>query len=94
MFNFNSPQWSEGWKVFCTRAIDYLEALDINAEEGYDHKTGWKQLKMMFEGKDEQTLQSLIDSDTITLKSQRTPQLVLDTNRMTIKPEEHFGHLG
>ena len=65
-FNFNSPQQSEDWRAFYTRAIDYLEALNINAKEADDNKTGGKHLKMMFEGKDRWIF---IDSGTITLES-------------------------
>ena len=46
---------------------------------------------MMFEGKDWQILQTLIDNGTIT-KKQKTPQQVLDAIAMTIKSEEHFWH--
>ena len=93
-FNFNFPQQSEDWRVFYTRATDYLEALDIDAKEAEECKRGWKQLKMMFEGKDWQTLQSLIDNVSITLESQRTPELGLDATGTTIKAEEHFGTSG
>ena len=58
-FNLNSSHQSEDWKVFYTRALDYLEALDINTDEWC---ICWKQLNMMFEGKDGQTLQSLINN--------------------------------
>ena len=61
-FNFSSPKQSEDLRVFYTRAIDYLEVLDIDDKETDDCKTGWKQLKMMFEGEDKQTLQTLIDN--------------------------------
>ena len=67
------PQQSEDWRVFYTRTIDYLEALNINVEEANDHRTSWKQLKMIFEGKDWQTLQTLINNGTITLESQKMP---------------------
>ena len=60
--------------MFYTRAIDYLEALNIYTEEDDDHETRRKQLKMMFEGEDWQTLQSLTDNGTITPKeSEDTP---------------------
>ena len=38
----------EDWKAFYTRALNYLEALNINTDELNETKTGWKQLKMMF----------------------------------------------
>ena len=89
-FNFNSPQQSEDWKVFYTRAIDYLEALDIDTEEAGDQKTRWKQLKIMFKGKDQETLQSLNDNAIISTDSQRTPWQVLDAISMTIKAKDHY----
>ena len=64
--SISSPQQSEDWKVFYTRAIDFLEILNINVKEAYPTKTGRKQLKMMFEGKDRQTFHTLINSGTIT----------------------------
>ena len=53
-FNFNSPHQLEDWKIFYTRALDYLEALNIDNAEADDQGTDWKQLKMMFKGKDRQ----------------------------------------
>ena len=91
-FNFNSHHQSENYKVFYTRAIDNLEALNIDAKEADDHHTGWKQLKMMFKGKDRQTLQSLIDKGTITPEIQRMHRLALDAIEATMKSEEHFWH--
>ena len=91
-FNYNSPQQSEDWEVIYTRAIDYLNALDINAEEADGCKTGWKQLKMMSKGRDLQTLQSLTDNGTITVKSQKIPWQVLDTISTRIKAEDHYWH--
>ena len=54
-FNFNFPHHSEDWNVFYTRVLDYLEAVNINNDEADDGHTSWKQLKMMFKGKDRQT---------------------------------------
>ena len=71
-------------------ALDYLEALDIDTDEADDHHTGWKQLKMMFEGEDKQTHQSLMDNGTITPENKRMPQLALDGIGTTIKSKEHF----
>ena len=44
---------------------------------------------MMFEG-DDRTLQSLTNSGTINVKSQKTPWVALDAISTTIKSEEHF----
>ena len=90
MFNFNSPHQSEDWKVFYIRVPDYLQALDINTYEPDDWHTGCKQLKIMFEGKDRQTIQSLIDNGTITAEHQKMPQEALDAISTTIKAEDHF----
>ena len=86
------PHQLEDWKVFYTRALDYLEALDINADEADNWHTGWKQLKMMFKGEDKQTLQSLIDNGTITLEHKKIPKDALDATGITIKAKEHFWH--
>ena len=81
-FNFNYPHHLEDWKVFNTRVLDYLETLNINTDEADDQHTGWKQLKMMFKGEDRQTLQSLIDSGTITVEHQKTPQETWSITRL------------
>ena len=82
----------EDWKVFYTRAINYLEALNIDAEKADNQKSGWKQLKMMFEGEGWKTLQSLINNGTITPESQRMLQKLLDTISTMIKDEECYWH--
>ena len=51
-FHFNSPTQSEDWRTFYIRALDYLDALDIESDQADDNGKGWKQLKLMFEGKD------------------------------------------
>ena len=65
-FSFQSSLQSEDWKAFYTRVLDYLEVLNINTNEPDDTRIGWTQLKMMFEGKDWQILQILLDNNTIT----------------------------
>ena len=91
-FNFNSPHQLEDWKVFYTRVLDYLEALNINTDEADNWHTGWKQQKMIFEGKDRQTLWSLIDNGTITLEHQKALWEALDATDTTIKADKHFWH--
>ena len=91
-FNFNSPYQLEGWKVFYTRVLDYLEALDINTDEADHQHPGWHQLKIMFEGEDRQTFQSLIDNGTITAEHQKMPHNAIDAISITIKAKEHFWH--
>ena len=59
--------------MFYTRALDFLEALEIDSEEAHACYTGWKHLCMMFEGEDRKTLQSLVDNGTITMECQNMP---------------------
>ena len=89
-FHFNSPNQSEDWRTFYTRALDYLEALDIKMEQADNCCKDWKQLKLMFKVKDREALQTLIDNVTITEESVKTPHAALDATRTTIKSEEHF----
>ena len=74
-FHFNSPNQSEDWSVFYTRALDYLDALDIELETADQSHKGWKQLKLMFEGEDRKPLQSLIDSGVMTPSICSLPRL-------------------
>ena len=46
--------------------------------------------KFMFEGKDREALQTLIDSGTITEENMKTPCAALDAIGITIKAKEHF----
>ena len=77
---------------FYTRAIDYLETMDINPEREDENKKGWKQIKMMFTGEDRHALQTLIDNNTITPKDQLTPSCAFIAIQTTIKEEEHYWH--
>ena len=92
MFSFQSSQLSEDWKTFYTRALDYLEALNIDTDEPDDNKTSWKQLKMMLDGKDWQTLQTLLNNETMAPEHQKTPRQVPDASATTFKSEDHFWH--
>ena len=47
---------------------------------------------MTFTGNDRPTLQTLIDSNTITPKDQLTPACALKAIMTTIKEEEHYWH--
>ena len=89
-FILTPPNQSEDWSVFYTRALDYLDALDIELETADQSCKGWKQLKLMFEGEDRKALQSLIDSGVVTPKYMLTPKAALDAISATIKSEEHF----
>ena len=72
-FSFNSEDQAAAWREFYTRALDYLETLNIDPEIEDKNKKGWKQIKVMFTGEDRQALQTLIDNNTITPEDQHTP---------------------
>ena len=52
------PNQSFEWRSFYTHTIDLPEVHDIYTEEEDPSQKGWKHLKMMFEGKDQQALQT------------------------------------
>ena len=89
-FHFNSINQSEDWSVFYTRALDYLDALDIELDEVDKSHKGWKQLKLMFEGEDRKALQILRDNGVMTMEHMKNPRAALDATVTTIKSEEHF----
>ena len=89
-FHFNSPNQSEDWSAFYTRALDYLDTLDIEPEVTDESHKGCKQLKLMFEAEDRKALQSLIDSSVMTPKHMLKPKAALDAIGTTIKSEEQF----
>ena len=68
----------------------FLKTLDINPERQDENKHGWKQIKMMFQGDDRETLQNMIDNNTISQEDQQTPTRALKTIQSCIKDEEHF----
>ena len=90
MPHFNSPTQSKDWRTFYTRALDYLDTLDIEPDQADDNLKGWKQLKLMYEGKDRQALQTLIDNQTIMPKDMKKPRGTLDAITATIKSKENF----
>ena len=77
------------WQAFYTRALDFLEALNIDPEAEDQNKCGWHQIKMMFEGEDHQALQTLTDN-TVTPKAQKTPVQALKAIKPIIKEDVHF----
>ena len=89
-FSFNAPDQTQEWKNFYTRVLDVLETLNIDPERQDENKHGWKQIKMMFQGDDRQTLQTMIDNNTITAEDQQTPTKALKAIQSCIKDEEHF----
>ena len=76
--------------VSTSELLTFLQALNIYAEEEDPSHKGWKQLKMMFEGENWKGLQTLIETSTITLERQKTPQHDLDAITTTNKSGEHF----
>ena len=52
--------------------------MDFETESEDLTKKGWKQLRIMFEGKDCQAFQTLIEIVTITWEDQKTPIKALD----------------
>ena len=89
-FHFNSANQSEDWSAFYTRALDYLDALDIELDKADESHKGWKQLKPIFNGEDRKVLQTLIDNSFMTTEHMNTPRAALDAIATTIKSEEHF----
>ena len=55
-FLFKAPNQADAWKSFYTRALDFLEALDIDPNVEDQGKKEWTQIKMMFEDEDCQAL--------------------------------------
>ena len=88
-FSFNTEDQASAWRQFYTRAIDYLETLEIDPEREDITRKGWKQIKMMFTGNDRQALQTLTDNNTITPEDQLAPSCALKAIQTTIKEEEH-----
>ena len=89
-FSFNTEDQASAWREFYTRALDHLETLNIDPEIEDENKKGWKQIKIMFTGKDRQALQILIDNNTITPGDQHTPIHALKAIQTTIKEEENY----
>ena len=88
-FSFNSPNQVAEWQTFYSRALDFLEALDIDPEAADQNKHRWRQIKM-FEGEDCQALQTLIDNNTVTPEAQQTPVQALKAIQSVIKEDVHF----
>ena len=91
-FTFNAEDQAAEWQRFYIKAIDYLEALDIDTDQEDDIQRGWKQIKMMFKGEDRQTLQTLLENNTITQEDQCIPSKALQAIQTTIKADDHFWH--
>ena len=51
MFHFNSPTQSEDWRTFYTRALDYLDALEIEPDQADVNHKGLKQMKLVLRAK-------------------------------------------
>ena len=91
-FSFNADNQPAVWREFYMRALNYLETLDIDPEKADQTKKAWKEIKMMFTREDRQTLQTMIDNNTITAEHQLTPINALKAIQTTIKEEEHYWH--
>ena len=72
--------------------LDFLETLDTDPEKEDQTKCGWRQIKKIFQGEDRQTLQTLINNNTITPEDQLTATHALEAIQSCIKDEEHFWH--
>ena len=95
----NTPHWealkltfltqnqTDECNAFYIHAVDFLEAMDIDT----DTKDPTK-LKMIFEGKYFQALQTFIDKDTISQKDQKMPIRVLGPIQAAITQKDHFWH--
>ena len=71
-FSINAQNDAVEHELPYTRALYFLEALDINPDKEEQGKIGWHQIKML-EGDDCQALQTVIDNNTIFPESQCTP---------------------
>ena len=91
-FLFNTDNQPAAWIEFYIRALAYLETLNIDPEKEDQTKKGWKQIKMMFTREDRQTLQTMIDNNTITAEHKLTPINTLKAIQTTIKEKEHYWH--
>ena len=89
-FSFTTEDQPAEWKKFYICALDYLETLDIDPEKKDENKRGWCQIKMMFQDDDRQTLQDLIDNNTITAEDQLTPTRALQAIQRNLKEDKHF----
>ena len=72
----------------------FLESLDIDPEKKNENKRGWRQIKMMFQDDDRQTLQDLIDNNAITTEDQLTSTSALQAIKRTLKKMNISGILG
>ena len=91
-FLFNAPNQVDAWKSFYTRALNVLEALDIDPDVEDQGKKGWRQIKMMFEDEDHRALQTPIDNQTISPEAQQTHSPMLKAIQSVIKEDVHFWH--
>ena len=93
-FHFNSPKQSEDWSTFYTRALDYLDALDIEPDVADESHKGRKQLKLMFEGDDRKALLSFIDSGVMTPEHMLKPKPALDATGLQLSLKSTSGPTG
>ena len=91
-FSFNADNQTSSIEKILHQSLEYLETLNIDPEKADQTKKGWKQIKMMFTREDRQTLQTMIDNNTIIAERQLTPINALKAIQTTIKEEEHYCH--
>ena len=89
-FSFNAEDQASAWREVYTRAIDYLETLDIDPEREDENKKGMEADKndVYRRRKDKHYKHWL----TITPEDQLTPMCALKAIQTTIKEEEHYWH--
>ena len=73
--------------------MDDLETLSIDVETPDKSKRGWNQVKIIFREEDRNTLQTLVNNNSITEEIQHTPKLLLDAIE-TSKKKSIFGTTG
>ena len=79
-FSCNTPDQTQEWKHFYTRVLDFLESLYIDLKRQDENKHGWNQIKIIFQDEDRQTMQTMIDNNTIMQEDQQTPTKALKSH--------------
>ena len=91
-FSFTTEDQAAEWKKILYTCIGLPGNFGYRPRKTDENKRGWHQIKMMFQGDDRQTLQDLIDNNTITVEDQLTPTSALQAIQRTLKEDEHFWH--
>ena len=72
-FSFTVQNQAEEWELFYTRAVVFLEAVDIDPAKEDLIKKGWRQMKMMFEGVDCKAIQTSAGQQHLHLRRSTHP---------------------